>query len=72
MKLPLSWVSLYSDVTPLLSKYGAKALAHNYSIHTAEIDSIETSYFDKVVVGKVITCEKHPDSKKLSIVEVDA
>ncbi len=71
MKIPLSWISLYSDVSSLLEKYEAKALAHEYSIHTAEIDGIEISYLDKVVVGKVRSCINHPDSKKLSIVEVD-
>jgi phenylalanyl-tRNA synthetase beta chain len=31
---------------------------------------IEEHFIDKVVVGKVISCEKHPESKKLSIVKV--
>lgn len=47
-----------------------KELAHEYSIHTAEIDGIEEHFLDKVVVGKVLSCEKHPESKKLSIVRV--
>jgi phenylalanyl-tRNA synthetase beta chain len=71
MKIPLSWISLYADISPLISKHAIKDLAHEYSIHTAEIDGIEDDFIDKVVVGKVLSCEKHPDSKKLSIVEVD-
>ncbi len=42
-----------------------------YSIHTAEIDDIFEHEIDKVVIGKVLTCEKHPESTKLSIVRLD-
>lgn len=71
MKTPLSWISLYTPLTSLLTKHTTKELAHEYSIHTAEIDGIEEHFLDKVVVGKVISCEKHPESKKLSIVRVN-
>ena len=71
MKIPLSWISLYTPLTELLAKHDTKSLAHEYSTHTAEIDGIEEHFLDKVVVGKVLSCEKHPESKKLSIVEVD-
>lgn len=70
MKIPLSWISLYTPLSPLTQKYAIKELAHEYSIHTAEIDGIEEHFLDKVVVGKVLSCEKHPESKKLSIVRV--
>ncbi len=70
MKIPLSWISLYTPLSDLLQKYAIKDLAHEYSIHTAEIDGIEEHFLDKVVVGKVLSCEKHPESKKLSIVRV--
>lgn len=70
MRTPLNWISLYTDLTPVLAKNSIKDLAHEYSIHTAEIDGIEDHRIDKVVVGKVLSCEKHPDSTKLSIVRV--
>ncbi len=70
MKTPLSWISLYTPLADLLKKHTTKELAHEYSVHTAEIDGIEEHFLDKVVVGKVLSCEKHPESKKLSIVEV--
>jgi phenylalanyl-tRNA synthetase beta chain len=70
MKTPLNWISLYTPLTTLLAKNNTTELAHQYSIHTAEIDGIESHFLDKVVVGKVISCEKHPDSTKLSIVRV--
>ena len=70
MKTPLSWISLYTPLQDLIAKHSLKELAHEYSIHTAEIDGIEEHFLDKVVVGKVLSCEKHPESKKLSIVRV--
>lgn len=70
MHIPLSWISLYTDLSELIAKKSIKHIAHEYSIHTAEIDGIEEHFIDKVVVGKVISCEKHPESKKLSIVKV--
>jgi len=70
MKTPLNWISLYTDLGLVLAKNSIKELAHEYSIHTAEIDGIEEHHIDKVVVGKVLSCEKHPDSTKLSIVRV--
>lgn len=71
MKTPLNWISLYTPLTSLLAKDSIKHLAHEYSVHTAEIDGIEDHRIDKVVVGRVLSCEKHPDSTKLSIVRVD-
>lgn len=70
MKTPLNWISLYTPLDSLLREETTTELAHQYSIHTAEIDGIEEHFLDKVVIGKVISCEKHPDSKKLSIVRV--
>lgn len=71
MKTPLNWISLYTDLTDIIAKKGIKEIAHEYSTHTAEIDGIEEHRIDLVVIGKVLTCEKHPDSTKLSICTVD-
>lgn len=70
MKTPLNWISLYTNLSELIAKSNTRDLAHEYSIHTAEIDGIEEHVIDKVVVGRVLSCEKHPDSTKLSIVRV--
>ncbi len=69
MKTPLSWVGLYTPLDTLLSQNSITELAHKYSIHTAEIDDIFEYTIDGVVVGKVLSCQKHPESKKLHIVE---
>ena len=70
MKTPLAWISLYTPLDTLIASHEAKSLAHTYSTHTAEIDGIEKHTIPKVVVGKVLSVEKHPESKKLSIVRV--
>lgn len=71
MKIPLSWVGLFSPVSETLSQYGAKPLAHEYSIRTAEIEGIDVFSFDsKIVVGKVVETAKHPDSDHLNLVKV--
>ena len=70
MKTPLSWISVYTPLESILKEKSITELAHLYSIHTAEIDDILTHDLDKIVIGKVLSCEKHPDSKKLSIVRV--
>ncbi|MDQ1343828.1 MAG: Phenylalanine--tRNA ligase beta subunit [Patescibacteria group bacterium] len=71
MKIPLSWVGLFSPVADTLEKHGAKPLAHEYSIRTAEIEGVEIFAFDpKVVVARVVSVEKHPDSDHLNLVRV--
>ena len=72
MKIPLSWISLYTNVSPLLSELGVKKLAHLYSIHTAEIDGIEeVGVEDKVVIAKILSTCPHPDSDHLNLAVLD-
>ncbi|MDD2891645.1 MAG: phenylalanine--tRNA ligase subunit beta [Candidatus Gracilibacteria bacterium] len=72
MKIPLSWISEYTDISALLASKGAKDLGHLYSIHTAEIDGIEKiGLEDKVVIAKVVSTRPHPDSDHLNLVELD-
>lgn len=71
MKIPLSWISLHTDITSLLVEKTAKPLAHLYSIHTAEIDGIEEiGMEDRVVVAKVLSTRPHPDSNHLNLVRL--
>ena len=72
MKMPLSWVGLYADSVPsTLFSHDIREVAHMYSIHTAEIDSIDTYTIpDTVVVGEVLHTEPHPNSDHLNIVTV--
>lgn len=72
MKIPLSWVGLFSPVSDTLASYGAKSLAHEYSIRTAEIEALDTYAFDPaIIVAKVVSTAPHPDSDHLNLVQVD-
>ncbi len=72
MKLSLNWIGLFTDVASPLSRMTARELAHVYSIHTAEIEAVEIhAPIDGVVIGKVLSAVRHPDSTKLWICEVD-
>lgn len=56
--------------------YTAEALekfAHTYSTYTAEVEGIDSYIFDdKIVIGKVLAWNPHPDSDKLWLVDIDA
>ena len=49
------------------------ALADQLTMAGLEVDGVEAvaPEFDKVVVGHVISCEKHPDADKLNLCQVD-
>ncbi|HRI36746.1 MAG TPA: hypothetical protein PK765_06940 [bacterium] len=74
MKIPLSWIERFAPIGSVRSDgVSDTELAHLYSIHTAEIDEIiAPSIPDRVVVARVKSFTKHPDSEKLNIVIVDA
>lgn len=67
MKIPLSWLKEYIDID-LLPVQIAKILTNA----GLEVDSVEkiSHGFDKVVVGKVIEVQKHPEADKLCIASV--
>lgn len=68
MKAPLSWLKDYVDinVTP-------KEFADALTMSGSKVEGIEIQGEDisKVVVGKIITLQKHPDADKLQVSKVD-
>jgi phenylalanyl-tRNA synthetase beta chain len=73
MKIPLSWISRFADISDVRVHTPDVELAHTYSIRTAEIDEIIASPIPtSVVVARVLSVTKHPDSEKLNVVLVDA
>lgn len=47
--------------------------SHTYSTHTAEVEGIDSYIFDsKIVIGKILAWNPHPDSDKLGLVDIDA
>lgn len=72
MKVSLNWLSQYCDVSKVLAEKGSRLLAHEFSVHTAEIDAVEEFGLpDPVVVGRVESVVAHPDSDHLNVVQVD-
>ena len=52
----------------------AEGLAHQLTMAGLEVDSVEpvAAEFSKVVIGKVLLVEPHPDADKLTLCQVDA
>jgi phenylalanyl-tRNA synthetase beta chain len=69
MKVSVQWLSEYVD----LSGISAKELAERITRGGVEVDVVEkrNKGVEKVVVGHVVSCEKHPDADKLSVCRVD-
>lgn len=70
MFVSMNWISDYVD----LRGYNIEELIHKFTLSTAEVEDIiyKGDKIKDVVVGEIISCEKHPDSKKLHLLKVDA
>ncbi|MEX2460288.1 MAG: phenylalanine--tRNA ligase subunit beta [Paenibacillaceae bacterium] len=70
MKVSYQWLSEYVD----LSGFTASELAEKLNRSGIEVDVVENRNkgVDSVVVGYVLTREKHPDADKLSVCTIDA
>ena len=68
MKLPLKWLKDYTDIDVSPREY-----AHALTMSGSKVESLEVlgSGIDKVVVGKILTVEKHPDADRLQVCQVD-
>lgn len=63
-----SWLSEWID----LSKYGADEICKTFNATGLEVDRVESFRVpEKIVVGYVQECEKHPDATKLNVCKVD-
>lgn len=70
MKLPMSWLGDYTDISGVTPQQYADKLTMTGS-KVEGVDYLGKD-IDKVVTGKVIECEPHPDSDHLSVCKVDA
>lgn len=63
-----SWLNEFID----LSKVSNEKLYETFNSIGLEVDSLkEIEIAGKVVVGKIISCEKHPDADKLNVCQID-
>ena len=65
----MNWIGDFVD----LSGLDKKALIHNFTLSTAEVEDIIVKGEDThgVVVAKILSVENHPTSKKLHLLKVD-
>ena len=71
MKLSLNWLKRYLKIT-----YTPEKIAEMLTIIGLEVEGIDKVESIKgglkgVVVGEVVTCEKHPDADRLSVTTVN-
>ncbi|WP_302964549.1 phenylalanine--tRNA ligase subunit beta [uncultured Adlercreutzia sp.] len=68
MKVSLKWLSEYTDVPSDL-----KAFCDRLDLTGTGVEGVEKTgeAFEGVVVGRVLTCEPHPDSDHMHVVTVD-
>lgn len=68
MKAPISWLKDYVDINVDMKK-----LAHLVTISGSKVEAIDDlgKSIDKVVVGRIVSMEPHPDADRLKITQVD-
>ena len=63
-----SWLNEFID----LSEVSNEKLYETFNAIGLEVDSLnQIEIADKVVVGKILSCEKHPDADKLNVCQID-
>jgi phenylalanyl-tRNA synthetase beta chain len=69
MRISLRWLSRHVD----LDDKTPQQLLDDLTMSTAEVDAVEHvgAGLDRIVVGHVVECMRHPDADKLSLTRVD-
>ncbi len=68
MKLPLSWLKDYTDVSETGRDYAHALTMTGSKVETCDMIGKD---IEKVVVGKIIKIEQHPDADKLVVCQVN-
>jgi len=68
MRVTRSWLNEFVDLSDVTNE----TLYKTFNAIGLEVDSIEEIKIpQKVVVGKILSCEKHPDADKLNVCQID-
>jgi phenylalanyl-tRNA synthetase beta chain len=67
MKVPMNWLREYVDVKPDVREYARRMVMTGTGVEGIT----NTAEFEGVVVGRVLTCEDHPNSDHLHVCTVD-
>ncbi len=68
MKVPYSWLKEYVDIDITAEQLQAKLFSCGFEVE--ELTYVGEGV-ENVVVGKILTCEKHPDADRLTVCRVD-
>lgn len=68
MKISLSWLKYYVDIQVSVDELCDRMVMAGFEVESVE-DLSES--MEKVVVGKIVRLEKHPDADKLQICQID-
>lgn len=70
MYLSLNWLK---DFLGQVGGLKPEDIATGLTAHTVEVEKVErqSERFDKIVIGKVLETEKHPDADRLKLAQVD-
>lgn len=69
MKVPLSWLNDFVDLSDLTVKQLADTITFS-GIEVEGIETVGTVYSDAFVVGEILAAEKHPNADKLRVCTV--
>ncbi len=69
MKLPLNWLKDYTNINA-----SPKEFADALTLSGSKVEGYEVlgNEIDRVVVGRILAIEKHPDADRLQVAQVDA
>ncbi len=68
MLVPINWLKDYTNIQGDMSEFSEKMIMSGSNIETVEGFGED---FHRVVVGKILSLEKHPDADKLTVCKVD-
>ena len=68
MKVPMKWLKEYVDISMSAEEYASRMVMTGTAVEGVDKTGEQ---FDKVVVGKILECEAHPDSDHLHVCQVD-
>lgn len=69
MKIPVKWLNDYVDISDI----SIESLVHKMTMSGSKVEGVENlgEEIQNVVVGKILSIEKHPDADKLVVCKVD-
>ncbi len=70
MKLSYNWLNDYVD----LSTIEIKDLINRLTLATCEVEEVTDSFpgLEKIIIARIVACEKHPQADRLQICQIDA